>query len=384
MSLLVIVSRDYGELGSALYFLSGLESEMNVTLLVPNQMMASIDSSDGRKIVGYDSLADIVEVLDETQPSAVLMFSAYLMMIGEKLSIIRLWRLLKLIRARGIPMATSDPFAGMLRSPMSISLSAIMAAGKTGLAKVISKGFAQLIQLRLFLISISLKSIIHLYPVPIAKKHMPVGHRYLSFFSGDSSDLSVSQSSSDNEEKTWIFILSDVDYKLQMNNSNGMFIFFFLERIREVISLEKNPVIIGPKGMIKRLTELGLSDPDVEMFSRIPFNQYIDVLVNAEFAFFWNYFSFSIVNRVLKQRPVFFFDEGHVIKYLARKRSVSMDIFYCGWTPPLLAIDNSLDNVLLNNMAREASDHYAAICVSMQKGMSPSNVLEHLRLSGED
>ncbi len=384
MNLLVIVSRDYGELGSALYFLSGLGSGVNVTLLVPNQMVESIDSSNASTSVGYDSLADIVDVLDETHPSAVLMFSAYLMMVGEKLSIFRLWKLLRLIRTKGIPMATSDPFTGMLKSPMSISLSAIMAARKTGLAKVIAKGFAQIIQVRLFLISVSLRSILHLYPVPIAKKHMPVGHRYLSFFSGNPSELSVNQSSRGNEEKFWVFILSDVDYKLQMNNSNGMFISFFYERIQEVVLLEKKPVIIGPKEMIKRLTGLGLSEPDVDMLSGIPFNQYIDVLVNAEFAFFWNYFSFSIVNRVLKQRPIFFFDEGHVIKYLTRKRSVSMDIFYCGWIPPLLAIDKSLDNVLLNNMTREASDHYAAIYTSMQKGMSPSNVLEHLRLSGGD
>jgi hypothetical protein len=76
-----VLCNDFGELGLAMYFLQGQPFADRTTLLLPPRLA---DRDDGRLPVAtrrFSSAQDILRVVDEEEPDAVVLLSGYLLTI---------------------------------------------------------------------------------------------------------------------------------------------------------------------------------------------------------------------------------------------------------------------------------------------------------------
>jgi hypothetical protein len=122
-----------------------------------------------------------------------------------------------------------------------------------------------------------------------------------------------------------------------------------------------------------------LSDaPGVELRENVAYGDYMARVVRAQRLFLWNYFSFSVLHRVLAGGPVHYFDEGHMVSVLPELEEAGIDTYYAGWRPPLLDVAERIDEDRLDDLARETRERFARIKERMAAGMSPAALLEVL------
>jgi hypothetical protein len=83
------------------------------------------------------------------------------------------------------------------------------------------------------------------------------------------------------------------------------------QKLRETLAEGRKPVLIAPQPCIKALA----ADPslsDSVLLEYCDYKRYMAILVGAEYAFYWNIFSASIIARLLNRGPTFFFSRGHL------------------------------------------------------------------------
>jgi hypothetical protein len=106
---------------------------------------------------------------------------------------------------------------------------------------------------------------------------------------------------------------------------------------------------------------------------------YMRHVFQAERIFLWNYFSFTVLHRILAKRPVHYFDQGHMVSSLPALEQSGIDTFYGGWRPPLLRVDEPLDERRLENLAAEACEQFARLKSLIAREMSPRSVISAVR-----
>ncbi|RQP22102.1 hypothetical protein [Piscinibacter terrae] len=367
--LLVIVSGDYGELGGAMYFLNGLRLATPATVLLPASLRQSQSPIDGIAPRVYDSLDDIVRVVDELRPDIAMMFCGYLLTIGRRLTLLKAWRLRRLLRQRGIRVVTSDPFLGMLDSPKSLRFADILRGSSTGEAGLAVRLLARALSLRLYLMGRLFRHDLHIYPAPVDA--MAPGRR-LPYF-----NASRPKPATHAADGAWLFVLSQIDHQMQCKR-------WGVERFHELLAARLSDAaasgarvcLIGPAGVVKALT--GRVPANVELDSAASYRDFMQRLSLARYAFFWNHYSFSIIHRVIARQVVFFFDEGHMVSILPSLRDTGIQTFYGGWTPPSLSMEQRLDSADLVSRETDTLAQFERITRRLESGLKPSELIEHV------
>jgi len=113
----------------------------------------------------------------------------------------------------------------------------------------------------------------------------------------------------------------------------------------------------------------------IELCETAPHAMYMRLLLQAERVFFWNYYSFSVLHRVLSDQPVHYFDEGHMVSILPGLNQVGIDTFYAGWRPPLLSLEEPLDEARIEQVSGETRENFARIRTRIETGLSPRSLL---------
>ncbi|MCU1260260.1 MAG: hypothetical protein JWO80_3145 [Bryobacterales bacterium] len=81
-------------------------------------------------------------------------------------------------------------------------------------------------------------------------------------------------------------------------------------------------------------------------------------LIGAEYVFYWNIFSASILGRLLNSRPAFFFARGHMADDNALMMDKGISRYYSGVKIPYLEQTHALTN---SELAGLAASHEAEI-----------------------
>jgi hypothetical protein len=377
MRLLVIVSCDFGELGSALYFLHGLPSKTRPVLLLPaalNQHEVTEGVCDEH---AYNSLADIAGIIEKTAPDTVILFSGYLLNIGKRFSLINAWALLRLLRRRGCRVITSDPFLGLARRASSLQFDEVISSS-WHYGRINAWLMARLLALRIYILYRQLRHLPHIYPAPI--KPDRAREAGMSYFSAASctAQLPLNDTGKPGSQPIWLYVMSRVDYAIQTQRLGNTFPLWLADRIREALCQGKRVAVVGPVELARVLRlQLAQSD-DLELLSETSYRSYMNLIEQAEYAFFWNYFSFSIIHRVIRCQPVFYFDAGHMSSILPALNQIGIDSFYDGWKPPLLSMDKTLDIAQLAEAAADCEQHFEYLTARLSQGDSPSTLLQKL------
>lgn len=377
MNVLVIVSSDYGELGSAMYFLDRIPLKPMPVLMLPADMRPPDTVNPMLDIRSYRTLADIRNAIDEIDPDIVLLFSGYLLNIGPRFSLFNAMRLFRLLRRRGVRLATSDPFIGLIRSPASLDFSFVLDVCDRRVRRPLAWLLARFLSLRVYLMYLQLRDIWHIYPAPMKAGQFRKGHRRLSYFNAPDREAAVTET-----RAVWLFVLSRLDCEIQMRKHGEAFAACLSARLIEARQQGRQVVLIATRELLDRLRRQGLNLSNIELRTDEPYSEYMRVLTGAEYAFFWNYYSFSIIHRVIAGRPVFFFGEGHMVSILPDLAEAGIRNFYCGWKPPLLSMSEPLDERRLEQLSGIVRARFLDITARMKEGLLPIDLLG--RVCAED
>jgi hypothetical protein len=281
--LLVLVSRDHGELTNALSFAGA--GGCDALLMLPPALYAQNAAELGTLVRGYDGLADILDAIEERRPDLVVLFSGYLLAINQLLPLPALAQLLQTLERRGIPVATSDPFMGLLTPGQPSPF-----AASHPLKDWLDGHFARVGRL--------LGALPHLYSGP--PQRFP-GTRKLAFFHPQVPGAGP----------VWLFVLAGEDYAIQAGRlgADG-FHRLVGERIRDAARCGARAVLIAPQACVDGVRSTGAPAIGLACCGRALFS---DLIVGAEQAFYWNMVSNSLLLRLAHALPIVFFDYGHLI-----------------------------------------------------------------------
>ena len=366
LRVLVVVSNDYGELGSAMYFLRGLAAEASAVILLPQSLRHALP---GRPDVHcYASLADIRSHMDAERLDAVLLFSGYLLTVGRSRSLLASLRLLRLARARGLPVLTSDPFIGLIAGPASLDFASVIERGSAWARRLAGWRLGA----RMTIMRWALRRAWHLYPAPLDGLP-PSAHaaRALAYASAPSGPVAGAPGA------RWIFVLSEIDYRMQLGHDAASFVPALAARLQEAIAFGKHPVVVAPRSLLDEVAR-HLPQEAFTPVHQADYAAFMEALLEAEYAFFWNYYSFSIIHRVLHERPVMFFAEGHMVRIVPALSDAGVRLFYAGWRPPLLRVGDPFDRSELAARAREAAIQFARIRSGIGACETPMAVLSRV------
>lgn len=374
MKVAVIVSGEFGDLGNALYFLAGLRLHPAPVVLVPDSLRG-IDGTVGSDIRHYGSLADVLAHLTSYRPDRVLLISGYLLTIGPRLSWLSFWRLRRFLTRHGVPVATTDPFLGLLRDPFAIDFGPLVVPPHRGRRGWLAAMYGKYLALRLYVFHLMLKRELHLYPAPFPAVTAPGASPTACYYNPETTVFNGPAGPPDGAG-TWVFVLAQVDLTLQRKRYGDSFLELLARRLQEAAAAGRHPVAIVPPAIVAPLQRLLPGNAGVEVVGRIPFQRYMQVLLEAECAFFWNYLSFSIIHRVIQHRPVLFFDRGHMVELLPDNGAKAMDAFYLGWQPPLLDLGAPLEPRQLESLQTETRERFQRMDARLRECPTPTQVLE--------
>jgi hypothetical protein len=135
-------------------------------------------------------------------------------------------------------------------------------------------------------------------------------------------------------------------------------------------------MLIGPAQLVRTVRARLADQPAVTAYSDTVYGVFMQHLMGAEYVFFWNYYSFSVIHRVLANRPAFFFHEGHMVHIMPALKQAGVRLFYNDWKPPMLSIDKPLEEEALAALALEITQQFRFIAGELRRCPSPLDLLQ--------
>jgi len=233
----------------------------------------------------------------------------------------------------------------------------------------------------------SLERVIHLYPTSVPTTGRDDGVPRFSFFNPtitrSSTRAGGTQSGVGDSAigpPRWLFVLSSTDFNRQrMLLGRRGFSRLVARILARALHAGKHPVLIGPPSIINVLSVLSnaLSDA-IELLPFCPFAEFETRLLDAEHAFFWDSFSFSVLLRVANALPVFVFDRGHLARAIKPFYQVALSTHFGGWVPPFLDLGARLEPHDLADLAEKQNLAMRVILDRWRSSPTPDELVDRL------
>jgi len=325
---LCVVSADFGELALARWFVAGQRFEP-AFLLPPHlheRNAGGLDVPSG----AYRSMADVLAVAEAFRPDLVLLASGYLFALNRLMPIADLAGMIAGLEGLRARLATTDPFLGLLQGPRERFFDPghpaerLFAAHFDAVAPLLAR-------------------LPHLHPVPVAAtkaRCVPFSNPRMV---ASADELAAHRAAVSrwlgprDEDARWLFILSGEDHAGEISRrGEEAFVDGLVARLREARSAGGRPVVLAPDPCLDALRPR-LAAPDEAVL--LPFcrvDRFWSLLLDAEYVFYWNQFSNSIVLRAVNGLPCFLFDRGHLARAIPPLRAAGVEAYFGGREPELL------------------------------------------------
>ena len=373
---LIIVSGDFGELANSLALIKGANFE--ATLLVPKRLFAANNGEFPVTAVEYVPFDDTVKVwksiVEELRPDVVMLFSAYLYAINRIMSQEDISQFLSFLRERNIPTATTDPFLGILTQIDEATF-----GKKHPGRQELSKHFLQL--------KSSLNEVPHVYLCP-PPQNAPSAS--VSFFNpaiiltdeqrAEHSAKLLRDLPLDEGKNRWLFILSTEDFALQSSRVGiDRFHDLLARRMFDTVRCGRQPVLIAPQPCLESLITRDRPIAGLIPVSHGSHSRFASLQMDAEYVFYWNIFSNSIISRVANRLPIFFFDLGHLVHSVPAILDVGLSNYYPDCELPALDQEQPLAERPLEIIAESQDETLEGARVHFAKSPYPDQMIEMLR-----
>jgi hypothetical protein len=132
----------------------------------------------------------------------------------------------------------------------------------------------------------------------------------------------------------WIFILSATDLETQlMFEAVRGFTEIVARLLQQAIAVGRRPIFVGPQKFIRDLAHEMRGHEGAELLSFCSFTRIASLLLTAEYAFYWNSVSHSILLRSFNGLPVILFDRGHLVRNVEAIYERVIQWYYQGVQP---------------------------------------------------
>jgi hypothetical protein len=369
--LLFLLSSDYGELSNALHFVRG--TDLDATLLLPVRLFDANRDMLQARARPYATLAEAVEALDREQPDVVFLFSAYLYAVNGILALDAVEALLTELERRRVRVVTSDPFLGLLRAD-----GASLFSERHPQHQWLEDHFGRL--------AARVRDLTHLYQVP---PDGLAGEHKVSVFNphilSDAADIQQRRArlaavlGIDPHRPRWLFLLASEDYGAQVARlGRERFEALLLDRLEDAARAGRQAVLIAPQPCVASLAGSGRALSGLISISFCGHDLFTDVLLEAEYAFYWNLFSNSLLARLANRLPVVFFDLGHLAHAMPALLDLGLKIYFAGATP---ALQDQQQELMLDAVAALAARQDRALepaIENLRRSPTPRELLDHL------
>jgi len=414
---LIVVSRDYGELGFATSFLRGQAFASRAAIMLPDNLFASNTTSFLRgpgfasqaatvlpgdlsgdngasptiPAFQFRTLRDILDLVNTHKPDLVFLFSGYLLSNQRGvLSPESLDALLRYLRERGCRVITSDPFLGLAPQLTLAQIDTrMLTSGQTLWERWRMRLVLRLQGPRTKVVGVrSLEDVTHLYPTSIPPRggNVPM----VSFFNPNivraAAELRAArdallQADADKLPPRWLFVVSSTDLECQHRLvGRRKFRGKVLRLLWHALAAGRRPTLIAPASILDGLSS---KVPDlVELLSSCPLAEFEERLLEAEYVFYWNAFSFSQLSRLANELPVFLFDRGHLARTVKPYYEMARSCHYGAWEPPYLDQTHPFDLRELAELAARQKPAMRMIRERWQSSPTPDQLVDQLMGTG--
>ncbi|MAF67199.1 MAG: hypothetical protein CMJ84_16270 [Planctomycetes bacterium] len=378
--LLFVLDNDYGELTTLMYLLLGQELVGSTTLLLPERLFANNAAALPGRTHRYDTLADIMDRVEREQPEVVFLCSAYLMTIHELLTLEELEELVGFLRARRCRIVTTDPFLGVLSQGDVRSLVVFdISDAAVDLYEAVKDRQEERLRAHLTRCEEILRGAHHLYPTfcdLAAEETRTTDARNVSFFN---SRLLRPDADDDPERRPhWLFILSQADYEAQVLVEGLAFIDLVADRIVDALAARRHPILIGPRELIDALGDRLPTAEGVDLLHYCPFRQLVALSLSAEYAFYWNVLSHSILIRLFNGQPIVVFDKGHLIRNITAVHERVVKWYYQGWEMPFTDQKTAMTLESVAGSCRSFGEEAERLQRRFARAPSPADMIDDL------
>lgn len=394
--LLFLLDNDYGELGLTMYFLQGRDLVNQSTVLLPPRLFADNQATLPCQTLEYQSIDDIVHTVESTDPDIVFLFSGYILPNHELLSLEIMANLVQLLSDRKCKIVTSDPFFGIfsrmdhtnINGPESLRLFETDLIPDLQWDYRINATCGNLRILEQFATASDiLKDTVHLtYCCPDPNDAPIEGSAYNAAFFNPSllGDQTASQAGNESQdtEPLWLFIIGAVDYELQCHFYPGNEFIDLLERhMNQTLDQGRRFVFLGPDECVQELIRRAPITARKDLMNFCGYEKFSSLLLEAEYAFYWNLASYSTFLRVINQTPMFMFDGGHLARHVKPMVDRMAHSYYQNWTPPFLDPHEALDKQELAKLSQTYKDDTLSIVNNLKALPTPEQVIDDLLCS---
>jgi hypothetical protein len=177
----------------------------------------------------------------------------------------------------------------------------------------------------------------------------------------------------------WLYVLSSTDLEIQHRLWGvGGFTGLVLQTLRRTLAEGSAPTLIGPPAIVERLSRELPAATGAELFSFCPYADFVSRLLDAEYVFYWNVFSCSLLVRLANERPVFFFDRGHLSRTIEPFYEAALAHHFGRWQPAYLDPVRPVGRARLSLLAERQKAAMPAIRAHWEPSPAPARLLDQL------
>lgn len=392
---LFVLDNDYGELTTVMYLILGQACFRSTRVLVsPRLYPTNHDALPGR-VAQWNNEQDVANAIDTLRPRLVVFASGYLMKVHALLDAEALARLCELARGQGAVVATADPFLGLvppgeaedLRKLISIDIPAkadamLLTARRMG-NTILHRSLSGAERV--------LRAYPHLYPTYTDMEGLlatDTDSRNVSFFNEKllvpPRLLSVSPNAGGGPLETdgrlhWVFIISQADNTTQsIFEGPAQFARIVATRLAEAAELGRHAIFLGPTDLSNLVRSALQSHERIHLLPFCSFRSAMALLLTAEYCFYWNVVSHSILMQLWNGRPVILFDRGHLARAMPTIYERVIAWYYQGYEPPYVDQKSPLSLAALERAVAPQADRRTELMARYRRAPSPADLMQSL------
>ncbi|MFL6247112.1 MAG: hypothetical protein ACJ74H_13860 [Thermoanaerobaculia bacterium] len=382
---LFILDNDYGELTTVLYLILGQECFRHARILLsPRLYQNNGDVLPGR-IGLWTSERDLADSIDALKPGVVIFASAYLMPVHNLLTAEAIERLCALARRHNAVVVTADPFLGLLtqwsgRLQQLISIDIPENAGEH--LRAVKQSADRMLHNKLSEVEGVLRDLPHLYPSYTdmdCVETFASDSRNVSFFNDTLLLPPHVAPTGPASTPHWMFVISEADYSTQyMSLGNARFARVVANLLAQTARLGRHAIFVGPAELLDLVTPELPADERIHLVRFCSFRRLMSLLLSAEYSFYWNVVSHSILMQLWNGRPVILFNRGHLARAVRPIYERVIAWYYQGCEPPYLDDHAELSLPALEHAVAAHAERRSQITERFRRAPSPAAVLASL------
>ena len=346
--------------------------------MLPQQMFAGNENTLSVETLPYSTVEDLFDTVAVHKPDIVFLLSGYLFSSDGFVSQNELDILIRQMQERVSVVATSDPFVGLAslltQSDVDINMSLL---GQPLIKRIFYRMAWKFRKLDNFMRVSSMESLTHLYATSLPPTDDKDKSPKLAFFNPNI--LKSMTDAPESASKRWLFVLSSTDLGCQnADHGEAEFARIVVRILAQALDSGRKPTLLAPAAILDIVSGEFPDSSGVEKLQFCPYTEFVPRLLDAEYVFYWNVFSCSLLLRMANELPLFFFDRGHLSRTIIPFYDHGLRTHFGEWTPTYLDQEDSLNPNSLAKLAMEQKPALRAVREYWQASPTPEQVIDQM------